>query len=250
MMENDNAMEWWRGLFASPFWGAAHSSIAQEQTAAELDDIIRLLGLSEGDAILDVPCGEGRHTVELAARGYRVTGLDLSRPLLDAARDRAARRGVAVEWVEGDMRRIGRQAEFDGAICYWGSFGYFDDGGNLEFLQEAARALRPGGRMIIDTHIMETLLRVFTPRGWNRMGDVHLIEERRFDHVRGRVETDWTLIRSGAIEEWSSSIRIYSYRQLAELLAEAGFSRSEGFDPTTGRPFVLGSPRLAMVATR
>lgn len=246
----DGPDEWWRGLFTSRGWVDVHAGIPRERSAADVDIMLRLLGLPAGTAILDIPCGEGRHSIDLASRGYRVTGLDQSAPLLEIARAEGAQRGVNVEWVEGDMRRLSWRGEFDGVVCYWGSFGYFDDEGNFEFLQGSAQALRAGGRMIIETQVLETLLPKFQSRGWIKINDVYMLEDRKYDHTTGRAETDWIFIRDGEVAEWHSSIRMYTYAELVEILRDAGFSRAHGLDTQTGAPFTLGSPRLCMVATR
>lgn len=249
MNDNDQS-HWWLEFFRSASWNTIHTSIPAERTATDIEVIERLLELPSGAAILDVPCGEGRHSAELAARGYNVTGLDLSPPLLESARQRASERGVSVNWVEGDMRRLEWDKEFDAVLCYWGSFGYFDDAGNFEFLQGAARALKPGGKMIIDTHVMESLMPQFQPRGWTKMGEVYMVEERQFDHEAGRVETEWTFIGPERTDQWRSSIRVYAYSELAQMMRDAGFSRCEGFATSTGKPFAVGASRLCMVATR
>lgn len=245
-----NQNDWWRGLFGSAGWIAVQAGIPRERSAADAEIITRFLGLAPGGEILDVPCGEGRHAVELASRGFTVTGLDLSAELLDRARQRAESRNVQVDWVQGDMRRLEWKERFDAVVCYWGSFGYFDDQGDFEFLYGSSRALRPGGKMLIETQIAETLLPQFQPRGWIKLNDVYMLEERKYDHATGRAETRWTLIHDGRITEWHSSIRIYTYRELVEMLAEAGFTRFQGYDTSTGKPFALGASRLSMVATK
>ena len=247
---NPEENDWWRGLFGSPGWVAVQAGIPRERSVADAEIITRFLGLSSGQDILDVPCGEGRHAVDLAARGHNVPGLDLSAELLARAARRAEERNVSVEWVQGDMRRLEWKERFDAAVCYWGSFGYFDDQGDFEFLYGVSRALRPGGKLLIETQILETLLPQFQPRGWIKLNDVHMLEERKYDHTTGRAETRWTLIHNGEITEWHSSIRMYTYRELVELLTEAGFASAQGFDTSSGRPFALGASRLSMVATK
>jgi len=242
--------EWWRELFASPGWVDVHGAIPRERSIAEVDTMLRLLELSPGAKILDVPCGEGRHSIEMASRGYQMTGLDRSAPLLEAARATALERGVNAEWVEGDMRQLSWRGVFDAVVCYWASFGYFDDEGNFNFLQGAAQALRPGGRMIIETHVLETILPKLQPRGWSKMNDVYMLEDREYDHITGRLETDWTFIRQGKVSEWHTSIRTYTYAELVEMLRDAGFSRTEEFNTQAGKPFALGNLRFCMVATR
>ena len=240
--------EWWQSFFLGP-WASVHSDIPAERTVREADAIERLLELETGAMVLDVPCGDGRLSVELALRGYRLTGVDITPEFLERARRAASERGVEVVLHERDMRDLSWQDEFDGAFCYWGSFGYFDDDGNAEFLRTAAAVLKPGGRFLLETHVMETLLPRYEKQGWRRYGDTYLLEDRQFDPVRSRIETTWTFLGAGAPSDEHSSIRIYTYRELAELLERAGFTSVEGFDALTEQPFEMGAPRL-LVRTR
>jgi len=82
------------------------------------------------------------------------------------------------------------------------------------------------------------------------VGEAVLLEERGYDHERGRIETDWTLVIEGEHVTRHSSIRLYAYRQLRELLEAAGFEAVQGVDAETGVPFEFGARRLAVVARR
>lgn len=241
---------WWQTFFTSG-WLNVHEIITRDKdTASEADLIEKLLELDEGARVLDVPCGEGRLSIEMARRGYNVTGVDKTRELLDSARHKTRRRDLDVTWEHRDMRELPWEAEFDGAFNYWGSFGYFDDAGNREFVEAVARALKPGGRFIIETPTVETLLPKFQPRGWSQLEDVILLEERKFDHERSRIDATWTFIRDGERQQATSSIRLYTYRELCALLQEAGFTNCAGYD-AEGEPFsVPGSGRLVMVAEK
>ncbi len=243
--------EWWGKLFASDQWYDVATAIEPERTGAEADLLVRLLELRPGARLLDVPCGPGRHAIELAGRGMRVTGLDITPALLAEARRRAAERNLEIEWIEGDMRAINRDAEFDAAYCFFGSFGYFDHAGNVEFLNSVARSLRPGARFLIDTHVAESLLPKLQPRGFTRQAGMIITEERRYDHAAGCINVVWTFLRDGHPARTSeSSMMIYTYRELAAMLRDAGFGTVEGYDTSTGRPFAFGASRLAIVAQR
>src|SRR5688572_27134537 len=101
-----------------------------EQTQAEVDALERELAIHDPLRILDVPCGTGRHSLELARRGHRVTGVDFNPTVLGRARQLAEDAFLDVDFRECDMRQLAFDAAFDRAICHWGSFGYFDDAGN------------------------------------------------------------------------------------------------------------------------
>jgi SAM-dependent methyltransferase len=240
---------WWRSFFAGG-WAEIHSEvIPAERTAEHVEVISRLLHLEAGAHVLDVPCGDGRIALPLAERGMRVTGVELNERLLDCARAEAAARRVDVEWRPGDMRDLTWDGEFDAAACFSGSFGYFDDDGNATFARAVHRALKPGGRFLVDTHVAETVLPIFAERSWDRVGDMLVVQERRLDHEAGRIDSEWTFVREGSVQTNEVSIRLYTYRELAELLRACGFKHVESYGPD-GEPFAVpGSRRLHAVAT-
>jgi SAM-dependent methyltransferase len=120
-------------------------------TTAEIDFIDAELGSDRTKRILDVGCGTGRHSLELARRGYTVTGLDLSEELLQLGMHTARQEGLAVEFVHGDARRLQYVTEFDGVLilCEGGFSLVETDEMDRRILAEAGRALRPGGRLFI-----------------------------------------------------------------------------------------------------
>jgi 2-polyprenyl-3-methyl-5-hydroxy-6-metoxy-1,4-benzoquinol methylase len=126
-------------------------------TGAEVDFIIAECGLSPGSAILDMGCGTGRHAVELARRGYRVTGVDIAAGMLDEARKAADAADVAVTWIEADATRFTTEERFDAAICLCGgAFGILnldDDpiAHDRAVLRAISAALEPDAPLIMTT---------------------------------------------------------------------------------------------------
>src|SRR5918911_2831814 len=156
------AKEWWENFFTGVALDLWRAAVPAEQTQLEANFIQTMLGLPQGASVLDVPCGNGRLSLELAARGFNVTGVDFATDFIREARGRASEKGLNVAFEERDMRDLPWAAEFDGAICFGNSFGYMTDEGNAQFVRSVASALKPGARFIIDTHnITENLLLKF-----------------------------------------------------------------------------------------
>ncbi len=241
---------WWKSFFSDAWLEVQRETWTPEETKREADFIQHVLGFSAPAEILDVPCGEGRHAAEMASRGYRVTGADITLPLLEDARRRGAERGVPLNLELADMRDLPWENRFDGAFSFWGSLGYFDEEGNTAFLHSLARALKPGGRWVLDTHIAETILPRFEDRAWRYAGKTLVLEERSYDHQTSRIEVEWTFVKEGRTETASSSMRIYTYQELCLLLEEVGLESLDAYGSLDRESFAVGAERLLLLATR
>jgi SAM-dependent methyltransferase len=193
----------------SPTWyrvfGAA---VPEEQTAREVAFLGRVLPLPDFRSVLDVPCGFGRHAVELAARGYHVTGVELDPDVAAEAR----RRAPGAEIVVADMRALPPLGRFDAAVCLWASFGYWDDATNTDVLAQLAERVRPGGRLVLD--VFDRVF--FEPRQGERERDVRgtrVVERHRIRDQRLHVELEYGGSADRDVFEW----RLYAPDELAAV---------------------------------
>ena len=244
--------EWWEDFFDATVLEMWRSAIPAEHTRAEADFIAGVLGLEPGARVLDAPCGEGRLSRELASRGFRVTGVDISASFLKEAELKAAELGLDIRFERRDVRRLDGQPEFDGAFCFGNSFGYFTDQGNASFLTSLNQVLKPGARLALDaSSVAETILPRFEKSTETPIGDVRFLEENNYDHIQGRYDTRYTFVMPGGrrVTKWGSH-RIYTYREMVGMLEAAGFNRVEGFASTRREPFALGASQLFLVAAK
>ena len=244
--------EWWTDFFSGLCLEYVRQARDEQNTRAELGFIQDAMGLPTRARVLDVPCGNSRLALEIVAGGHEVTAVDQSAELIEAARREAVERGLDVDLRQGDMRSLPEDGSYDGAVCFWNSFGYFDDAGNLEFLRAVWRSLKPGGRLALDTPLMETMLldAAQEPRVWERAGELLALEERAYNHVSGRLESTWTFIRDGQREVREMSMRLYTYRELITMLEQVGFGLHEAYGDLDLTPFELGAPWLHLVTTK
>ena len=221
-------------------------------TLIEVDFLEKALAPPPGASLLDIPCGSGRHSVELARRGYRMTGIDLSADFLKDARARAAEAQVKLDLRQGDMRDPNLRTDaFDGAFCFGNSFPYLDRLSVTTFLAALSRAIRQEGRLVIDTGCAaESILPTLLPQRWHRFDDIILMSKASYIASASRLDIDYTFIQGSKIETRPSSSYVFTVAELTRMLAGAGFevvSLAGGF---AGERYELGSPRLVLTAQR
>lgn len=243
-------MEWWQDYFDASY--LRRYMFESEQTVAEVLMLRDLLPEPPAD-LLDVACGQGRHSIALARGGYTVVGLDASEPLLTHARAAAAIEGVELTFVPGDMRTIPYVACFDAAINMFTAFGYFeDDAENLAVLTGIARALKPGGRLVMELIHRDRVVSSFRDSDWYELDDGTIVWLRRhFDAVRGLLTSvDRWRTPEGDEEERFHRIRVYTATELDTMLRAAGLVPTAWYGSINLHAFTAESPRIVVVAQR
>ncbi|MBI2881243.1 MAG: class I SAM-dependent methyltransferase [Candidatus Tectomicrobia bacterium] len=224
------------------------------QTESQVEAAVRLLGLSPPLRILDLCCGYGRHTLALRRRGYPCFGLDLSQELLKLARKESREEGAAAPpFTCADMREIPyRPGTFDAVLSLFTSFGYFEEEADDQaVLNGVARALRPGGRFLLDVLNKEWLMAHFTPRFWEEGEGTKLLSEMTFDYERGRLLTRRTIVPDeGERKEFFSSIRLYTLAETVRMLRQAGLTYWRAFGDYDGRAYDREGFRMIVVAEK
>jgi SAM-dependent methyltransferase len=223
--------------------------LTDDASDAQAELIWRLLELGPGVEVLDLACGHGRIANRLAERGARVTGLDATPLFLEKARTDATVRGVDVEYVEGDMRDLPWEGRFDRIVSWFTSFGYFDDDENRRVLREAHKALKPGGRLLIENNNLAELL-----GRWQRAvvgerdGDLW-IDRSWFDPTTGRATTDRVFVRGGRTRRFEFSVRMFVAVELGDWLLDAGFASVDVYGET-GEALTMEARRMITIARR
>ena len=220
---------------------------------AEVEQVVALLGIEPGAAVLDLGCGVGRHSIELARRGFRVTAVDRTASYLERAREAVGAEGLSIEFIQDDMRRFRRDGEFDAAINLYTTFGYFEDpGDDRRVAENVSKSLKAGGGLVMELMGREIIERIFRPRDWHRLDDGSIVlEEREVSDDWSWIENTWTLLpNEGPRRELHLSHRLYSAKELKDLLLASGFSRAQAYGGLDGSPYDSTARRLAVRAVR
>jgi SAM-dependent methyltransferase len=227
--------------------------LTPQATQAEAEFVINSMNLAAGAQVLDLGCGYGRHAMELAARGFHVVGLDLSTPLLVRGGEEAHRRGLTINFVRGDMRELDFENQFDATYCLFSTFGYFDDETNKKTLQNVARALKPGGKVLVEILNRDYVIADLPTRVWWEGDGCVVLEEVELNYFSSRIQVNRSVVfDDGRQLEQEISVRAYSLHEVGKLMHAAGFRVLEvsGGYQTRGRFFGNQSRHIIVLAER
>jgi len=229
--------EWWETFFDDVWREGGFGSAGGEAPVEEVDYLWRQLKLRPRSRLADICCGIGRHSIPLARRGVKVTGVDFCAAYLERAEERA--HGLPVVFLLADMRETGLDVgAIDAVINMWTSFGYFaDETENERAMAEWSRLLRPGGRLVMSLLNRDGLINDFQPhRGSVRDGWL-LIENSEVEYLTGRITSRWVWVSPvGERHDKEMSIRLYAPHELVNMGARCGLEIVDAHGDILGDP--------------
>jgi D-alanine-D-alanine ligase len=230
-LERHLPTEWWRTLFNSLYLDTDGDVVENDRnTEQEIEALVRATGLEPNDRILDLCCGQGRHALELARRGFKqVTGIDRSRNLVRLARKRAKQRGLSVSFHEGDARKFRVPESSFHCVCILGnSFGYFDrEEDDIAVLESIKRALNSGGVLVMDLTDGDWMRSHFEARSWEWVDQNHFVcRERALAGDGERLISRAVDVHPerGVNADQFYAARLYSRERIQALLTSVGFT--------------------------
>ena len=179
-----------------------------------------------------------------------MTGIDLTPGFIDLARNDAARRGVEVEYVLGDMRQISFNREFDRILMLFTAFGYFEDDENLQVLRNVQHALKPGGLLLFDTHNRDMFLKGLLPSFVIEKDGNLMIDRVTFDTLTGKMHNHRIVIRNGIRKDKPFFVRLYNPTEITQLLHVAGFEVHDLLGDWEGQPVSTELRRMIVIARK
>jgi SAM-dependent methyltransferase len=257
--------EWWQKVFDDKYLKTYVDAVTPEITRQQVNFIHRNLGLKKGAKILDLACGHGRISIELAKLSYGVTGLDYSKYFLGIAKKEAKKHGVKIDFIRQDMRKLNFVNKFDAVISMFTSFGYFkDDKDDIKVIRNISRALKPGGKFLIDVNNMvRTLILMSKNGGVGKDGRLHgSVRKDKLSNglvvttidVADALTLRWSMTRTwrekGKKRNYTTECRLYSLPELRRILEENGLMVRKVWGDFDGSGFSFASRRLIVLAEK
>jgi D-alanine-D-alanine ligase len=228
-----------------------HPLLTPERTAKEIDFILSITDIKPGGRILDIGCGAGRHSIELARRGYDVLGIDPSEVMIAAAKERATEEKVEPEFRQMRGEDINFFKEFDLSLCLFTTLGQVNDqDDNHQLLFYAARALRNEGHFIVELQQpgwVESHLKTKERLG---SGESYVDVERSYDEPHKVVTEIFTRISPKGQQAYMLRYRLFNQDEVMQLLESAGFGKIEFYGGYEMKQLVDDCPAMVISARK
>jgi len=246
---------WFETFFQGVTLDLWRRAIPPKQTKAEAEFLFNKLNRAGGAHVLDVPCGNGRLSFELARRGLHVTGVDISEEFIEEARSIAAGSGnpagatAETEFILGDMRHLESASAYDGAYCFGNSFAFLEYAEMEKFLDGVARSLKPRARFIIETGMAaESVIQDFEEQSCHELGDLSLTIKERYIAAESCIDSEYIFRQNGKTETRVAREWIYTVAEIRRILERAGFAVLDLYGSLKCAPYQLGSRELFIVS--
>lgn len=213
----------------------------------QIEKVVSITGIYNG-TVLDLCCGPGRHTYELAKLGFEVTAVDASEFLLNRAKELCS--GFSnVRFVHVDMKDFVEPDRFDLVINMFTSFGYFKDHeDNLKVLRNIRKSLKNGGKLLMEMSSKEVVLRNYKDSIVTERDQKMLIEKHSFEPGMARMINDWIVLEKGVYKTYRLEHYVYSALELKMMLQASGFNNVDFYGSLDKDPYDLNARRLVVLA--
>jgi SAM-dependent methyltransferase len=242
---------WYHNFFygvAQDFWT---KSVTKKMTFEDVKFLMEIMGPGEGKSLLDVLCGFGRHAIEMAERGFKVTAVDIFRDYLYELKQTAWKARLPIEGLEGDILTVNIDKMYDGVYCLGNSFGYFDHEGTLLFIQKIAGWLKSGGKFVLATNMAaESILPSIQEKEEITLGDINVLMHNTYHTRESYLETNYSFFRAGVTEKRVARHYIYTLAEIKRMLLAVGLETTEEYGSPARTGYKLKDPQLYLVAVK
>lgn len=250
-MNTHIADNWYETFFSGINCEMWEKAGTKEMTDGEVAFLTSIFMLPEGSAILDIPCGTGRHSIELAKMGYHLTAVDISETFINALKKKVAEQKLNIEIIKGNVITLNLQGSFDAAFCIGNSFGYFKYEDMKTFVQNVASVLKPGAKWIVNTGLAaESFLAKFIKEKKFELEGLTMQINNDYDEWNSCLLTTLTYTKNGEQQVEYFKQHVYTIAEMIRLLREYNLKTIHLYSSVNKNEYELGDQQIFIVAEK
>jgi cyclopropane fatty-acyl-phospholipid synthase-like methyltransferase len=245
---NDN---WYENFFKGINCEVWENAISPEWTLKEVDFLIGELKVKPGQRLLDIPCGMGRHSIELSKRGYKLTGVDISETFIKTLTEKIKTDDLFIETIQADILTVKLNKRYSGAICMGNSFGYFNFDKMKSFVEKVSSSLEAGSRFIINSGmIAESILLNFSKNKSFTFGNLTMDITNIYNVEDSYMVSHLLYTKEGKTEKHAFKHYVFTLGEVKRLLKLFGFRTVAIYNSTDKGKYNLGDEEIYIVAEK
>ena len=254
MLENEISDYWYEDFFQGINCEIWEKAIPAEVTTQEIDFILSEFNLPQGQHILDIPCGFGRHSIGIANRGFKVTGIDISQTFIEGLTQKVNSEKLDINIIHADILSVQLKEKFSGAVCLGNSFGYFNFDRMKLFVEKISSWLKTGSKFIINSGmIAESILSNFLHYSKNKtysFGDITMDVTNVYHVEDSYMVSNLLYTKDGKTQEHSYKHYVFTLGEVKRLLNLYGLSTIATYSSTSKSAYKLGDQQVYIVAEK
>jgi SAM-dependent methyltransferase len=253
-MVNEISDNWYEDFFQGINCELWEKAIPTDVTKQEVDFLLNELNLQQGQHILDIPCGFGRHAIELSKKGFNVTGIDISETFIKGLTEKIISEKLNITAIQADILTVQLNKKFSGAVCLGNSFGYFSIDKMKLFIEKVSLSLESGSKFIINSGmIAESILPNFLNYSKNNsynVGNITMDVTNIYNAGDSYMRSNLLYTKEGKTEEHSFKHYVFTLGEVKRLLKLYGLSTIATYSSTTKEEYNLGDRQVYIVAKK
>lgn len=225
--------------------------VSPDWTKQEVDFLIGELNLKQGQHLLDIPCGFGRHAIEFAKRGFNVTGIDISQTFVAGLTEKIKSNNLNIKVIQADILTMQLNQKFSGAICMGNSFGYFNFDKMKVFVEKVSSSLERGARFIINSGmIAESILPNFSKDKSFTVDNITMDITNTYNAEDSYMMSHILYTKEGKTEEHSFKHYVFTLGEVKRLLQSCGLTTIATYSSPSKAAYNLGDHQIYMVTEK
>lgn len=242
---------WYESFFSGVNCEMWEKAGTKEMTTTEVDFLIDVFDLPTGSNLLDLPCGNGRHSIELTKHGFQMTAFDISETFIKTLQQKVREQQLDIEVIHTNILTHQLNGSFDGAFCIGNSFGYFPYEQMELFTQKVAAVLKPGAKWIVNTGLAaESFLAKFIHEKTYELDGLTMHIHNDYDEWNSCLLTTLTYTKNNQQEIQRFKNHVYTVAEIIRLLKKQGLQTIALYSSTDKTEYHLGGPQLYLVAEK